>query len=312
MRSLITGAGGFIGSFLVEHLAQLGHEVFGVSRGKSSHPSLLEQRGLLTAFALDIADTDSLKSILVDNRVELVFHLAGVRSSDSGVYRTNVFGTHSLLEAVRLSGRSIATVVVGSCAAYGEAGNDRTAIDEDSLLKPVTAYGVSKAAADLMAYQVFVTTGLPVYRARLFNVIGPRQSDAFFCSTVARQLAEIERGTREPILKLGSLSSHRDFLDVLDAVTGLASIALKGQPGDAYNLCSGRATSVKFVVEYMAQLVPADVRVESSSAPASRADVSYQVGSYAKVRARTGWEPTIDLEKSLRDIVDYWRTQAVC
>lgn len=181
-----------------------------------------------------------------------------------------------------------------------------------SPLRPITPYGVSKVAADLMGYQVFINTGLPIYRVRPFNVIGPRQSEAFFCSVIASQAAEIECGMRKPVLKVGNLDSYRDFLDVRDLVSGILLIAEKGTPGEVYNLCSGKATHVKYVVDYIISLINMDVKVESMTNADIGTDVAYQVGSYDRVKQRTAWEPKIDLNRSLKDILDYWRKRKAC
>lgn len=281
MRALITGARGFVGTHLARYLRGRGDDVAGVGRGD--------------AIVLDGIDT--------------VFHLATTRTgTPTEIYEANVLGASRLLEAIVATGRPIRTVIVGSSAMYGDA-RDRAPQTEDAAVRPVSAYGASKASADLIAQQVFLATGLPVMRARPFNVIGPGQRGDYFTAVCARQLVEIERGRQPRVVKLGNLDASRDFLDVRDLVTALVAIAERGEPGEAYNVCSGRGVLVRSVVEQLRALVAGEVTIESAPPRGGAIDVPFQAGSFAKLHARTGWTPQLALEQTLRDILDDWRAE---
>ena len=310
MRVLITGAGGFIGSYLIEHLSGLKHEVWGLMPNKNALMASLEKQGRVKVLEGKVEDIAFVKSILVDEGIDTVFHLAAIRSQAPELYQINILGSWSLLESVRISGKKVRTVLMSSSAVYGE-GKEGQPFDENSPLKPLTPYGVSKAAVDLMGYQVFSNTGLPVYQVRPFNIIGPRQSGAFFCPTIASQIAAIERGDQKPVLKIGNLDSYRDFLDVRDLVEGVVLVVEQGKPGETYNLCSGKSTHVKRLVDYLLSKAKADITIETKGNAPGAGDVAYQIGSYDKIKRAAAWEPKINLERSLDDILEHWRQRKV-
>jgi GDP-4-dehydro-6-deoxy-D-mannose reductase len=301
-RTLITGVNGFVGGHLARHLVELGETVVGVGRGDpSATTQALRECGL--SYHTCSLDTHELRALLESTQPDTIVHSAFARTATS--YETNVVGTSSLLDAVASSTRSIRVVIVSSSAIYGES-RTRSPVTEESPVRPVTPYGVSKAVADLTARQVFEATGLPIMRARLFNIIGPGQRGDYLTAVCARQLAEIERGTRRS-LALGNLESYRDFLDVRDLVRAIVAIAERGESGEAYNVCSGEGVAVRSVVDRMIGFATATVTLEKALVASDASDVTFQAGSFAKLRARTGWSPAMPLEQSLRDILDDWR-----
>jgi GDP-4-dehydro-6-deoxy-D-mannose reductase len=315
-RTFVTGVNGFVASHLIGPLVASGHALVGLGRGEPSRQvARAIASGQLEYCRAGLDDTAVLSAILKANEIDTVVHLAALRQaiSPSALYQANIVGAANVLDAIAASARPIRVLFMGSSAMYGDS-PDRAPQTEDAALHPVTPYGVSKAAADLMAGQAHVATGLPTFRARPFNVIGPGQRGDYLVAVCARQAAEIERGLVPPVLRLGNLAGYRDFLDVRDLAGAVIAILDRGQPGEAYNVCSGQAVSIQAVVgHFVARLSEAGCEVTVASGPpregAAIADVRFQVGSYAKLRARTGWQPEVGLERTLDDIFEDWRAE---
>lgn len=296
MATLVTGATGFIGAHVASALLA-GRSVIAEGRGAPSAAiEALTARGVRYRSA-ELGDA-------LPDGVDAVVHLAGVRRvhSDADVYAVNVVGLAKLCEAIARTEREIRLVIVGSSAMYGDAAITLT---EEAPLSPATAYGVSKAAADMIGLQRFKLSGAPVLRARPFNVIGSGQRGDFFTAVCARQLVEIERGVRPPVLSLGNLDAARDFVDVRDVAAGIVAILDRGVPGEAYNICSGRATPLREVVDHFVRALGCEITVESK--PRTGDDVPLQCGSFAKLEAHTQWTPRYTLDETLRDVLDDWR-----
>ncbi|HEY1549230.1 MAG TPA: NAD-dependent epimerase/dehydratase family protein [Kofleriaceae bacterium] len=267
MRVVVTGMSGFVGGHLARRLTELGHEAI---------------RGGRDELALD--------------NVDAVVHLAGTRSgSPSQLAATNVVGTARVLEQTCRLG--LRTVVVGSSAIYG-ASSDK--IDETAMIAPITAYGASKAATEIVARQMFAATNAPIVRARPFNIIGPAQRGDYLAVACARQIVAIERGATPRILRLGNLASSRDFVDVRDVVDALVVLAKDGEAGEAYNICSGVATPIRALIDSMIEAVGGSIEVEHT--PPRSDDVSIQVGSAAKL-SKLGWSQKYSLAASVRDLL---------
>lgn len=310
MNALITGVSGFVGAHLTELLAAFRHQVLGLDLQRRPRVARLEAEGKCRFVLGAVDDPERIRALVTDENVDVVFHLAGVHGARPALdlYRANVLGTAALLEGLSAARRPVRTLIVGSSAAYG-APVGAAPIDETAAFRPLTPYGVSKAAADLMGFQCHAATGLPVIRVRPFNIIGPGQDGAFLLPTVARQVAEIEGGRQPPVVKLGDLSGHRDFLDVRDVVRALAELAERGLPGEAYNVCSATATPVRAAVEQLVALAKTPVQIESDPGRIAGANVAHQVGSHAKLTELSGWQPRIALAQSLAEVLEDWRSQ---
>lgn len=315
MKVLITGGGGFAASHLAEELLRLGCDVTLAARlGERLHnvEHLLSQVRLERA---DLRDFTELREILREIRPERFYHLAAFSSvvdsfeSPYECYETNFGGTLNLLEAWRQIGFDSRMLLVSSSQVYGQAGEAEMPLRETSALRPESPYAGSKIAAEFLAIQFGLSYGLPVVRARPFNHTGPRQSPAFVCSDLARQLAEIECGLRPPIVTVGSADTARDFSDVRDIVRGYVLLLERGRPGEVYQLCSGRAISVRAIVEHLVAMasVPVDVRIDTTKAHAAESRILW--GDPAKARSELGWEPRYDLKTTLGDLRAYWQTR---
>lgn len=307
MRALITGSGGFAGGHLADHLrARPGLEVFGIVRHGES---VRDDR----TYALDLAEADHVRPVLRDVRPDLVFHLAAQAavqlswSQPRETLVTNIVLQLNLLEGILSTGLHPRVLVVGSADEYGIVLPSELPISEHNPLRPNSPYAVSKVAQDMLGYQYFLSHRLHVVRVRPFNHIGPGQSDLFATASFARQIAEIESGQHEPTLQVGNLTPKRDFTDVRDIVRGYRLLVERGLPGEVYNLGSGRSVAMSEVLHTLLGLSRANIQIREDPARMRPADNAELVCDFAKAKTATGWEPRIPLEKTLKDVLNYWR-----
>ena len=317
MRVLITGVTGFVGTHLAEALLQSRQkpEVWGLVRWDSDRRALGRLEPDLRLAEGDLTDAPSMVRVLQQARPEIVFHLAaastvaGSWSAPADVLAVNTIGELNLFEAMRSVGIEPRTVVASSAEAYGRVQPSELPIVEETPFRPVSPYGVSKAAQDLLAYQYHVAYGLPIIRLRAFNHTGPRRPDRFVCSSFACQIAEIEAGMRPPKLLVGDLNIVRDFTDVRDAVRAYLAAAQRARGGEVFNLCSGRAVTIREVLDILLAQSTVPVEVEVDPRRLRTADLPVLYGDNAELTATTGWRPRLPLETTLRDLLDHWRTQ---
>jgi GDP-4-dehydro-6-deoxy-D-mannose reductase len=312
LRALITGATGFAGAYLAELLlADAALEVWGTTyRADSPTPPSLKS---LQTVQCDMRDPDAVRDVLAAIRPNWIFHLAG--QSDVGgswgnaweTIESNVRGQLNLLEAMVHLGLDARILVVGSNNEYGLVNPADLPLDEDTPLRPDTPYGVSKIAQDMLGLQFFLSHKVRTVRVRCFNFIGPRQSEKFVTSAFAKQIAEIEVGLREPVVRVGNLSAERDFTDVRDMVRAHRLALEYCADGEVYNVGSGRSTSIQRLLDILLSYANRPIRVEQDPARMRPSDVPCSVGDIGRFRVVTGWQPRITLERSLRDILDYWR-----
>jgi GDP-4-dehydro-6-deoxy-D-mannose reductase len=316
MRALITGAGGFVGNHLCEYLlSQTNWELLG-----TVYPERVEDprpRPCLSLVHVDLRDAGQVGELIGDFRPDVVFHLAAqsyVPTSFSDPWETlenNLRAQLNVLEGVRRAGLSSRVIVIGSNEEYGWPSPEDLPLTEESPLRPVNPYAVSKVGQDFMGLQYHLAYGMDVVRLRPFNHTGPGQSPRFVVPSFARQIARIEAGLQEPVVRVGNLDVARDFTDVRDIVRAYYLAATQGEAGEVYNLASGVARSIRWILETLLSFTDAEVRIEVDPALYRPADVPIIYGSAEKFRRRTGWEPRIPFEETLRETLEYWREQ-VC
>jgi GDP-4-dehydro-6-deoxy-D-mannose reductase len=320
MRFFVTGISGFAGVSLAAHLIDRGHLVFGAARETQALPQLHERYGERfpsTAVEIcDIRDGARLRAALSRAQPDGVFHLAGVafvpRTIDRPelAYEVNFLGSVELLAAVRDVAPRARVVLVTSGEVYGWVDGARELpIVESQPLRPLSPYSVAKAAADLAGFQFFRSQGLDVVRARPFNHTGPGQSPDFVCSEFARALAAAEIGAGPARLGVGNLDVERDFGDVRDVVRGYVALFEKATSGEAYNLGSGKSTSVRSILERLRGLCRVPIEVETDPKKVRSREIPRIVASNAKIESATGWRPQIALEQTLADLLDFWRRE---
>lgn len=307
MRALVTGARGFAGSHLVEALLAAGHEVVASDRAL---PEALP--GGAVSAELDVTDGDACWDVLTAQRPDAIFHLAGVahvaqaESDPDTCLAVNVDGTRNLLDACLAGHAHVRVLLVSSAEVYGRVDPANLPVVEVHPLRPGTLYAASKACAEMHAHHA-VARGLHVVVARAFNHIGPRQSDAFVAAAFAHQVARIEAGLQEPVVRVGNLEAVRDLSDVRDTVQGYLAALLRGEPGDVFNVTSGARVRIRDLLDTLLALSSVAIRVEVDAALLRPLDVPEFHGSGAFLAARSGWAPTFDLRRTLSDVLDYWR-----
>lgn len=256
---------------------------------------------------VDVLKRDEIASALGALQPSAIYHLAGMADvhaawrASSPALRSNALGTHYLLEAVRRAGIPIPVLVTGSALVYQPSSEP---IDEDFPIRPVSPYGISKLAQEMAALRA---SWCPVFLVRPFNHAGPRQSDAYVTSSFARQIAEIEAGVREPVLHVGNLESKRDITDVRDIVRAYQLILERGKPGQPYNVCSGRAYRIADLMDMLVSKARVAIQIQTDSARLRPSDTPIVLGSFARLERDTGWQPVIPIERTLEDLLDYWR-----
>lgn len=313
-RILITGFSGFMGSYLIEQCRAFYPDtrLFGVCRHLTSLTASDDTKDV-TLIAADITHPEQMRHAVAQSQPDWVFHLAAQSSvaaswvDPASTLRINAGGAIQLFEALRAEHLSPRVILVGSGEQYGLVRPDENPIREESAFRPISPYGVSKSAQDLYGYQYFVAYALPVLRVRLFNSFGPRQSELFVVADFARQIAMLEQGKMEPVLTVGNLQAQRDFLPVEDVARALLAVARRGQPGQAYNIGSGRARSIGEILETLLAHSTTSLQVRKDPARLRPADVPLLVADISHLYEHTGWEPVIDVEYALEQTLNYWR-----
>jgi GDP-4-dehydro-6-deoxy-D-mannose reductase len=291
---LVTGAGGFAGSHLMDLLAGTGHLV-GWQRSD-----------------VDLLDRAAVSRAVANLKPATVFHCAGSAhvghswSNTQESLATNVLGTHHLLDALRKARVSARVLLPGSSYVYRQS---EGALTEDDPTGPANPYALGKLAQEMLGKRSIVEDGQQVFLTRSFNHIGPRQNPGFAASAFARQIALIEKGANPPVIEVGNLEAVRDLTDVRDTVRAYRDIVQRGRPGVVYNVCSGSAYKIQEVLDRLVSLssVPVQVRVDPTRYRPN--DTPTLVGNPGRLKKDTGWTPSIPLTRTLSDLLDYWRTE---
>jgi GDP-4-dehydro-6-deoxy-D-mannose reductase len=302
---LVTGAAGFAGSHLVDALVADDVAVVGWHRPGGPPGSQSSVRWV----PVDILDRDAVVRALRAAKPAVVFHCAGT-AHVGGSWRdsltpleTNALGTHYLLDGLRHAGLSPRVVVTGSALVYRPS---MAALAEDAPLGPSSPYGLSKLAQEMAALGA-ARDGLPVVVARPFNHAGPRQDPSYATASFARQIALAEAGRGPQTIVVGNLDARRDLTDVRDTVCAYRALAERGTPGHVYNVCRGQAYAVRELLERLLSLARVRVQVQPDAALLRPNDNPIVLGDPSRIIHETGWKPTIPIERTLGDLLEYWR-----
>ena len=312
-RALITGISGFAGSHLAEFLLNEGIEVYGMIRWRSKLDNVTHIKDRLKLLETDIRDGHSVQRAIEESTPDYVFHLASQSfvpmswRAPADTMETNVIGTIHLLEAIRQIKCDPVIQIAGSSEEYGMVYPDELPIKETNPLRPLSPYGVSKVAEDLLGCQYYRSYGLKIVVTRAFNHTGPRRGEVFVSSSFSKQIAEIEKGLIEPIIYAGNLSAKRDFSDVRDVVKAYWLAVTKCEYGEVYNICSGKERTVQSVLDLLLGMTNQKVEVKQDPSRMRPSDVDILQGDCTKFKEKTGWKPQIPFQKTIKDLLDYWR-----
>jgi GDP-4-dehydro-6-deoxy-D-mannose reductase len=313
LRALITGVAGFVGGHLAETiLAEPGWEVWGSIIAENDRANVIEGIQTLTT---DLREPEQARVLVETARPDAVFHLAAQAyvpqswADPWGTYHTNIRGQMNLLEAISALQLKSRVIVVSSNEVYGSIRPEDLPLSESAPLRPNSPYSVSKLAQDFMGLQYFLDRQMPIIRVRPFNHIGPRQNERFVAPSFAKQIVEIERGLREPVLRLGNMAAQRDFSDVRDMVRAYLLAIEKGEPGEVYNIGTGRAHSVREMLDIMLAHSPVQITEEIDPTKLRPSDTPISYADPSKFKRQTGWKPRFSFEQTCVDILDDWRTR---
>jgi len=315
MRVLITGITGFAGSHLAEYILA-NHpevEIYGIVRWRSRMDNIVRILNKVQLVEADLKDMVSLRSALAESKPDRIFHLAAqsfVPTSwkcPAETFAINAIGQINLFESILALDLKPRVQIAGSSEEYGQVFSDEIPMKETNPLRPLSPYAVSKVSQDLLAFQYYKSYGLRAVRTRGFNHTGPRRGDVFVTSSFAKQIAEIEKKKRPPVINVGNLEAKRDFTDVRDMVRAYWLSLEKGIEGDVYNIGSGQAYSMQELLALLMSLSRTKMEVRIDPERLRPSDVPVLLADSSKFRTLTGWQPRIPFKQTILDLLNYWR-----
>lgn len=323
VKSLITGICGFVASHMADYLLEKGEQVIGTYRWIEDFSRIDHIKDKLTLVPMDLLDLGSCIRCIDKHRPDYIYHLAGQSYvPDSFIYpaqtiMTNTIGTLNLLEAIRMpypgalgeKGYDPVIEVTSSAEVYGYVEEDEIPIKETQPFRPQNPYAVGKIGADMIAYVYWRNYNLKIIRTRLFSHTGARRTMMSAESTFAYQIARIEKGLQEPVVKVGWLDSIRTIADVRDAVRAYYILVRKCRPGEVYNIAGNKVIKIGEILNYLISLSPMrdEIKIEVDPERVRVADVPLQIADISKFQKETGWSPEIPFEKTMTDLLNWWR-----
>jgi len=314
LKALITGISGFVGSHLAEYLlASTDWQVAGTVFGP--YGNIADLCGRLELYPAELSRLDVMTFILEQSQPDVIFHLAAQplvsasRRDPWTTLETNIRMQLNVLEGVARIKPGCRILVVGSSEEYGLVSPEDLPVDEDTPLRPLNPYALSKVAQDLMGLQYHLTHQLHVIRVRPFNHIGPRQRVGFVAPDLASQIAATELDLRPPVIQVGNLAARRDFSDVRDVVRAYVALITSGQPGQVYNVGAGESHSIQELLDTLLTMSRVPIEVRQDPERMRPSDVPEVICNTTRIRECTGWQTTIPFEQSLQDILEYWRQE---
>ncbi len=307
-KGLIIGAAGFVGSYLIDEMYACGMEVCAT---KLPHEQLEHPHAQI--YDLNILEKEAVVALLMEIRPDYIFHLAaqssvGLSWKNPGLtVDVNIKGSINVMDAVRELYYKPRVLLIGSGEEYGHIRPGETPIREENLLRPGNIYAATKACQNMIGSIYARAYDMQLMMVRSFNHIGPGQAPMFVVSDFCKQVAEIEKGLREPVMYVGNLAAKRDFTDVRDVVKAYVKLIVQGEPGETYNMGSGHAVEIRRILDMITSMSEKEIRVETDPNKIRPVDVPIIEADITKLRELTGWQPRIPLEQTIRETLDYWR-----
>lgn len=308
-KALITGIRGFTGKHLFNYLTDIKNPWSLYSIGRRNF-----EAEKLVHYPCNITDKQQVKEIISNVKPDYIFHLAGINHglNYEDFYKVNVAGTKDLLEAVRKENTCCPRIlVIGSSMEYGIVEPEALPIKEENPTKPVSDYGRSKLAQTLECLRYHKEFGLDIVVARTFNIIGPGISYRSVAGTIAKQIAEAEGNSirRAKVIRIGNLESKRDFVDVEDVVKAYVLLITKGRGGEIYNVCSGKAYSAKYILDFLLSQTAEKFTIQQDLEKIRPCDIPCQVGNFLKIHRELNWKPLVGIDTSLFNTLEYFRAK---
>lgn len=316
-KILITGISGFAGSFLAEDLVAGGHTVHGTFLTDKTSKNLDSIKDQIHLHQLNLLDAQDVERLVAEIKPDVIFHLAALTSPSESfsdparVINNNIAGELYLLDAVRKIDFRPRILIASSAEVYGIVRPSELPVNEKAELRPGSPYAVSKIAQDFLALQYQLSYDMATIRVRPFNHIGPRQAPIFVVASFASQIAAIEAGKQKPVLMVGNLDAKRDFTDVRDMVRAYQLLIEKGEKGEVYNVGSGISYRIKDILGMLISFSSTKIEVRVDPAKLRPSDAPDIYSDNTKIKNITDWMPTIPLEQTLRETLEYWRQNVV-
>lgn len=307
-KGLVIGAAGFVGSYLLAEMRANGMDAYAT---KLPHEKLDNTDAVV--YDLDIMDKEAIASLLFEIRPDYIFHLAaqssvGVAWKNPGLtVDVNIKGSINVMDAVRELFYKPRVLLIGSGEEYGHIRPGETPINEENSLRPGNIYAATKVCQNMIGSIYSKAYDLELMMVRAFNHIGPGQAPMFVVSDFCKQVAEIEKGLREPVMKVGNLAAKRDFTDVRDVVKAYVKLIQTGKAGETYNVGSGNAKAIQEILDLIVSMSRSNVKVEIDPNKIRPVDVPIIEADITKLQELTGWKPEITLEQTIQETLDYWR-----
>jgi GDP-4-dehydro-6-deoxy-D-mannose reductase len=315
MKILVAGITGLVGSYLAEYLLanEPKAQIYGTYRWRSRMDNVNHIKSQIALVDCDIRDAVNVRRLVKDIQPDIMFHMASQSSVFTSWHApretllTNIIGEINFFEAIREYAPECKILIPGSSEEYGLLDGSDLPATEETLYKPLSPYAVSKVVQDMAAYQYQMSYHLNIFRARAFNHTGPRREANFVESNFAHQIALIEKGLQPPVINVGNLEAKRDYTDVRDMVKAYWLMIRKCPPGEVFNICSGRVVNIGEILDILLKFSKIKVEIREDASRFRPYDAPAIYGDNSKFKKLTGWEPEISLEKTLEDILNYWR-----
>lgn len=304
---LITGCSGFLAPYLVQVFEKEGgHTIMGMTEQDRFRSDRMQ------VFHIDIRDKDKVMEMISEAKPDIVIHLAAISNvwqswrNQKLTYEVNFIGSSNLLEAVAHHSKDARVLLMSSAEVYGAR---RETLTEETPTSVKNPYSLSKYAMEMLGDLYVMSRHLQVVKVRSFNFTGPGQEMHFVCSDFAHQIAEIENGNREPVIRVGNLSAHRDFSDVRDIARYLAVISQQGEVGQTYNLCSGKTYSIREILDILCNFSKENIKVEIDQKKFRPVDIPVLSGDCTRIKEQFDLTPKFTLKQTLMDVLNFWRNQ---
>ena len=312
---LITGIGGFVGKHLARHLlSKNNYTITGTYHSDTGLPQFNDIQDKITLVKIDLQDSAAVNDLILKHKPDVIFHLAAQTSpaesfkNPAYTLTNNIICELNILEFLKNNKLTTRLIIISTSETYGLIKPEDLPVDELTQLRPANPYAVSKIAQDYLALQYFLSYKVDVVRLRPFNHIGPGQSDKFVVSSFAKQIAQIEKGQKDPVMKVGNLEAKRDFTDVRDVVGAYEFAVGKAASGEAYNIGQGRSHAIREILDILLTNATKKIAVEQDPTLIRPVDLPDVVCDATKFSIMTGWKPEIPVERTVKDILDYWRS----